>query len=109
MAIKLPNGRNNLDRFIEINTPLESLLIKGRLLESDFHDAEGCRGDHMHWYKKVLTDYDPETDSVLLSKKGSRRLLKKLDEPDRKYSSEELYRESLEMNWKIREKDSKIY
>ena len=109
MALKLQQGRNDLDRYIEVEIPLEELVVAGRFLESDWHDAEGCQGDHMHWYKKVLETYDPETDSVLLSQQGSRRLLDNLDKPDKKYSRQELYEEALKMNWKVREADYHLF
>lgn len=109
MALKLEQGRNDLDRAIEVGKPLEELLVAGRFLESDFHDAEGCQGDHMHWYKKVLKSYDPETDSVLLSEQGSRRLIDNLDKPDKEYSRQELYREATRMNWKVREADYHLF
>lgn len=109
MALKLKQGRNDLDRHIEVKTPLEELLVAGRFLESDWHDAEGCQNDHMHWHKKVLKTYDPEKDAVLLSKQGSRRLIENLDKPGREYSRKELYEEALEMSWKVRETDYRLF
>ncbi|MBU4069980.1 MAG: hypothetical protein KJ646_03275 [Nanoarchaeota archaeon] len=108
MEIQLEKIRNDLNRHIEIGTPLEELLIKGRLLESDVHDAKGCQNNHMHWYRKVLQTYDPENDSVLLSEKGSRRLIDHLDTPYKKFSTEELYKESIIMNWKVRPQDYEL-
>ena len=105
----LDSGRNDLDKKIEHKVPLEELLIEGRFLESDFHDGKGCVNDHMHWYRKVLKTYDPKKETVLLSKKGSRRLIDNLNEPEREFTKDELYKESLEMNWKIREKDYDLY
>jgi len=112
MVIRLRQGRNDLHRYIEFGThryPLDELLIEGRFLQSDFHDTEGCRDKHMHWYRKVLRTYDPERDVVLLSKQGSRRLVDNLDEPDKEFSTEELYEESLTMRWKVRPKDHELF
>jgi len=109
MVIRLQQGRNDLDNHLEFETNLEELLIAGRFLESDAHDAEGCRNDHMHWYKKILATYDPKRDAILLSLQGSRRLLENLDKPDREYSRRELYEEALKMNWKVRETDYHLY
>jgi|SRR3989344_6570447 len=109
MVLKLEQGRNDLDEYMEVNTPLEELLIEGRFLESDFHDSEGCKKEHMHWYKKILKTYNPEKDAVLLSKKGSRRLIENLNEPDREYSKQELYEEALRMWWKVREADYSLF
>jgi len=109
MVFKLPQGRNDLEEFIEWGTPLEEVLVEGRFLESDFHDSEGCKTEHMHWYKKILRTYDPKTDSVLLSEKGSRRLIENLDKPDREYSKQEIYEEALRMWWKVRETNYHLF
>ncbi|MFA4953281.1 MAG: hypothetical protein WC584_03590 [Candidatus Pacearchaeota archaeon] len=114
MVLQLKQGRNDLDKYIEFGTPLEELLVEGRFLESDWHDTgapkaeNGCR-IHMHWYRKILKTYDSEKDAVLLSEKGSRRLIGNLDKPDKEYTKQELYGESVIMNWKVREKDCKLY
>ncbi len=109
MVIQLGQGRYDLETYIESNVPLEELLVEGRFLQSDFHDAECPKNDHMHWYRKVLKTYDPEKDTVLLSKKGSRRLIDNLDDPEREFSRQELYEESIRMNWKVRPEDHKLY
>ncbi|MBI5347308.1 MAG: hypothetical protein HZB66_01720 [Candidatus Aenigmarchaeota archaeon] len=109
MVFELKQGRNDLDRHIEVGTPLEELLVAGRFLESDWHDCEGCKNDHMHWYKKVLKTYDSKKDAVLLSQQGSRRLIGNIDKPDREYSRQELYEEALKMDWKVREIDYPLF
>jgi hypothetical protein len=106
--MELGQGRNDLDRHIEVGTDLSKLLVKGRLLQSDWYDCEG-KPKHMHWCRKVLETYDSETDSVLLSEKGSRRLIDNLDKPDRVYSLEELYDDSLKMVWNVKEVDYELY
>lgn len=109
MVIELSPGRNELTKMIEFRRPLQDILIKGRFLESDFHDDEGCNEDHMHWYKKILGDYNLKTETILLSKKGSRRLLDNLNKPDRQYTRQELYNEASEMHWKVREADHNLF
>tara|TARA_Y100000310_G_C20132023_1_gene556286 strand:+ start:111 stop:455 length:345 start_codon:yes stop_codon:yes gene_type:complete len=114
MVIELDQGRNALEEHIERGTPLDKLLVTGRVLESTFHDSDGPlndegRRDHMHLYRKVLRTYDPDRDVVLLSQEGSRRLIDELDEPDREFSKNELYAEARRMWWKVREVDSKLF
>ncbi len=109
MVFNLGSGRNDLVSYMETEIPLQELLVEGRILESDFHDGEGCAEDHMHWHKKVLRTYDPKTDKVLLSKQGSRMSMANLDEPDREYSRQELVREADRMSWKVREKGSELF
>ena len=86
IEINLRNGRNDLENYMNAGARLELLLTSGRLLQSDWHDTEGCKNGHMHLYRKILATYDPARDAVLLSKQGSRRLIGLLDEPDREFS-----------------------
>ena len=68
---------------------METLLVKGRWLQTDKeHDYEAQ--EHMHMYRQVLETYDPQTKTVLLSKKGSRRLKQELNTPDKRFSLQEL-------------------
>jgi hypothetical protein len=108
MVVNLGPGRNELYTFLDRNDNLEEVLIKGRFLQSDFHDT-GCKsGEHMHWYRKILETYNPKTGVVLLSKPGSRRLIKELDTPDKLYTILDLYKEGLAY-WKLRETDEKLF
>jgi len=77
-----------LDNVIAIHGA-EKVLIKGRFLQLGWHDTEA--EEHMHMYREVLEDYDPETKTVLLSKEGSRRLRKELETRDKEYSLSELF------------------
>lgn len=105
----LSQGRNELEGFVRIGIPLQKVLVKGRFLESDSHDYEGCKnGNHMHWHYKILETYNPKTGKVLLSKKGSRRLIENLEIPDKKYSIEDLYDDNL-IYLMVREKDHKLF
>ncbi len=80
-----------LYRALEHGIPLERLLLEGRWLHSSTHDYEAHKaGEHMHFYRRVLKTFDPETQTVLLSKKGSRRLVRELETPDREYTLDEL-------------------
>lgn len=63
----------------------------------------------MHRHRKVLRTYDPQTNTVLLSKMGSRRLLAESDTPDHEFTREEIYIESLSKCWMIHERGSKIF
>lgn len=107
---KLPSGRNDLEHYLYEDRAME-YLTDGRLLESDFHDAEGIRatGSHMHWYRKILRGYDSEKGTVLLSQKGSRRLLKELDTPDKEFTLEELAREFEQNWWNLREANYELF
>lgn len=107
--IRLDPGRNDLYREMDANTPLERLLIEGRWLQSDGHDPDCPADDHMHWYRKILETYDPNTDTILLSKNGSRRLLANLGEPDKRFTRDELYEEALNESWMVRETDDELF
>jgi hypothetical protein len=101
--MQLRISRNDLYRIIDRYSleQLVDILIAGRYLQSDFHDSvEKIKYGHMHLYRKILRDFNPQTKTVLLSKVGSRRLLQNLDEPDKQFTLEELYCE----NWMLRPK-----
>ena len=118
MVKELASGRNDLDIFLRSEEHLdylEEILVEGRFLESDFHDHEapinkenGCR-EHMHWYRKILKTYDPNKKCVLLSKVGSRRLIKSLDEPDKEFDYKALVEDDNKYVWMVREKDHKLF
>ena len=63
----------------------------------------------MHWYRRVLKTYDSETQTVLLSQKGSRRLTQELETPDREYTFEELERDNGINGMTIRPANHELY
>jgi len=85
----------NLERSVYLDDAIlqykpETLLIKERWLQIFGHDT-GCEdGEHMHWYRQILVNYNTASKRVLLSQKGSRRLRQELETPDREYSLQEL-------------------
>ena len=88
------NGGLDLYQILNYPGP-EMYLTEERLLSSPKHDTGGEPNEngllpHMHWYRKVLRTYDPKTQTIILSKKGSRRLIQNLDESDKEYSHKEL-------------------
>jgi hypothetical protein len=87
----------------------EALLIKGRWLQIFGHDT-GCEdGEHMHWYRQILGNYDSTSKEVLLSQKGSRRLRQELETPDREYSLQELLETSELSGSNIRGRDHTLF
>jgi hypothetical protein len=111
MPLKLYSGRNDLYALLEHHKEEEfsEILIKGRFLQSDGHDyGEDGLGREMHWHRKILETYNPKTRKVLLSKLGSRRLIKELDIPDKEFTISDLYKEGLD-GWMLRETDWKIW
>ncbi len=111
MIKKLQQGPNDLSQLIDDLVPLEEILIKGRYLQSSIRHDRGGEPDsegyipHMHWYRKILNDFNLEVGTVLLSKEGSRRLLPNLEVPDREYSISELYC----LDWQVRESDHDLF
>lgn len=63
----------------------------------------------MHWYRKILKTYDPETKKVLLSKKGSRRLIENLQTPDKDYTLDDLERDNSINGCNVRPADHKLF
>jgi len=106
--LKLSQGRNDLENYLYNEERLVEVLTEGRYLESDFHDTGGS--EHMHWYRKILETYNPETRTVLLSNVGSRRIMGELETPDKKFSLAELRgMDFIKMSWKVRETDYPLY
>jgi hypothetical protein len=80
----------------------EKLFLKDRWLEdikSDYKSTELS-----HYCRKILGNYDPKTNKVLLSKCGSLRLASELEKPDREFTLDELYAYGY---WRVRAKDWK--
>ncbi len=107
---QLQEGPNDLYKFIDRGDPLERILTEGRLLKSNRHDLGGLCDEnglrnHIHWYRKILEDYDPESRTVLLSMEGSKRVMGNLDIPDRLFSIEELYHK----DWMVKLEDHVVH
>ena len=93
---------------LEFERPLSGILTKGRLLRGMFHDTTGD-SSHAHNYRKVLRDYDPETQSILLSKIGSRKRPHLLKEPEKEFSLDELFRDAESEHWRIEEAGEELF
>ena len=110
MAINNLGLNVDLYMLIDGGYPLEKVLIKGRILRSDIHDRSGKPDErgllpHTHWHRKILRTYDPKTDTVLLSHRGSLNSLGNLDIPEKAFHPHELY----DQDWRVMPEDYEIF
>jgi len=90
---------------IDSGYPLGELLTKGRFLDTDTHARESGDGNAGHLYYKILETYDKRTNTVLLSKKGSRISMDNLDIPGKRFTLGELR----DKFWFVRPADYKLF
>ncbi|MBW2977370.1 hypothetical protein KY331_00850 [Candidatus Woesearchaeota archaeon] len=69
----------------------DRFLKKGNYLQDPTPREDPDAGEEVYVYRKVLSNYDKEKKSVLLSQEGSRLHPELLEQPDREFTSAELF------------------